>query len=122
MEAWREVAAWVFASLVLWLGAYNGQRSIGAVQRASWPSLFITVPGWISALCGRPQPGNRVELGRMVGQLGAWVLSILWIPLKLAQVEYSTRMQILAIGFIINLVVSFIISLIGGKLRSRPPQ
>jgi len=112
----NEILLWLWASLILWWSSHSGQRNI-IKSSAQHKELWIQVPGWIALLCGRPAPENRVEVGRMVAQLTALVMSVLWIPLILVKIEFQKRMGIFTICFLFNLVVGGLVTLIAPLFR-----
>ena len=112
---WREIGIWLI-NLALWGVAYQGQRDI--VQRPSqYKDLRIQAPEWIVLLCGKPSPDNRVEVGRMVMQLSALVMSVLWIPLVLLKIGFQARMGIFLICFLSNLVIGTLVTVIASLFR-----
>lgn len=114
----NEIFLWVLAGLILWWSSYFGQRNI-IKSSAQHKELWIQVPGWIALLCGRPSPDNRVEVGRMIAQLAALVMSVLWILLILVKIDYQKRMDIFTICFLSNLVIGGLVALIASLFRTR---
>lgn len=116
LPLWREIGAWLIASLILWGIAYQGQQDV--VQNSSqYRDMRIQVPGWIALLCGKPSPDNRIEVGRMVLQLSALLMSGMWIPLVLAEIGFQARMGILFICFLSNLVIGTLVTVIASLFR-----
>jgi len=114
----NEILLWLWISLILWWSSYSGQRSI-IKSSMQHKELWIQVPGWVALLCGRPSPDNRMEIGRMIAQLGALVMSVLWIPLILVKIDYQKRMDIFTICFLSNLVIGGLVTLIAPLFRTQ---
>jgi hypothetical protein len=109
---WREIGIWLLVGFSVWGIAHQGQQSIAKNPTQS-RELRIQVPKWIALLCGRPSSDNQVEVGRMVTQLCAFVISFLWIPLLILGVEFQIRMKIAGQSFVIAILLGFIVGIIG---------
>lgn len=112
----NEIAIWLIVSLILWGAGYQGQQAV-VKYSSQYKDLRIQVPGWIALFCGNPTLDNRVEVGRMVMQLSAFVTSVVWIPLVLAKIGFQARMGILFICFLLNLVIGNLVMIIGALVR-----
>lgn len=112
----REIGIWLIASLLLWGMAYQGQRDV-VRNPSQHRELRVRVPGWIVLLCGKPSPDNRVEVGRMVLQLSAFVMSILWVPLVLAKIDFQIRLEFLMICFLSNMAIGALVMVIATLLN-----
>ncbi len=55
----------------------------------------------------------------MIAQLGALVMSVLWIPLILVKIDYQKRMDIFTICFLSNLVIGGLVTLIAPLFRTQ---
>lgn len=108
----NEIFLWVWIGLMLWGNSYIGQRNVFK-NPSQHKCLRIQVPGWIALLCGKPSPANHVEIGRMVSQLGALVMSVLWLPLMWMGVEFEARMSVFIGSILLVLLLGFAVNVVG---------
>ena len=100
----NEIFLWLWSSLLLWGNAYLGQRDI-IKHPAQFKGLRIQVPGIIALLCGKPSRDNYIEISRMVSQLGALLMSVLWLPLILMQISFLIRMRVFVYSIVFVLLL-----------------
>jgi hypothetical protein len=117
METTREIIIWIIGVAIIWVGARNGQVQVANAVPTRWPRYVIAVPTWLSFLCGYPLPNNQVELSRMCSQIGALLLGLVWIPLKIAMVGQNLRLLILLIGFLTLLSIPLIFTILSAFLK-----
>ena len=87
-----------------------------ASQRNLARYYFITAPSWLTTICGRPLPDDRLELGAMLGQIGSLLLSIAGWPMLCLRLNHSKQVAvylIIGIGMqAIPILVSITVALI----------
>lgn len=99
--------------LGVWLWAFFRQIQEFAPKRGkSAGYYFLTVSPWLSFICGRPLPENRLELGLTLGQIGAVLVSISWLPMVWFGLSHTQRMVIYFAGYLGAVIVSVIVRVI----------
>lgn len=100
--------AWLF---------FRGWHTI-RIQTARPTSVFrqahvVQVPRWLSLLCGRPLPGNELELVAMILQIGSLFLLLAIVPAILVGYDYGVVVTVvLGAMFSIALVAQAVASMI----------
>jgi hypothetical protein len=99
------VNSWLILRTVLLLGVgigtwffFRGWHT-SRIQRARPNSLFqqahvLRVPRWLSLLCGRPLPGNELELVAMILQIGSLFLILAIVPAIILGYDYAAVMTV----------------------------
>ena len=95
------------ASGAFWWGYFRYGHGF-ALQNNKAGYYFMTVPSWLTTLCGRPLSDNRLELVHMLGQIGGLLLSIIWLPMYWFGLSHSRRITIYAVCTIGALVIPMI--------------
>jgi hypothetical protein len=78
---------------------------------------LITVPSWLSTICGRPLSDNRLEIGYMLCQIGSLVMGISWLPMAWLGLDHSHRLVIYSGICVGTVIVSVAARLIARLIR-----
>lgn len=93
-----EIVGAIMGGAIIW-GLARSRYGYALPQGRQAGYRFITVPDWLSAVCGRPAPENELEISLMIGQIGGLLLSILWLPLALLGVQHDTWVLVYGVGW-----------------------
>ena len=58
---------------------------------------FLTVPFWLTTICGHPLPNSKLELSHALGQIGGLLLGVVWLPMYWLGLERSQRFNVFAV-------------------------
>lgn len=94
------IALMPLCGVILWTFFRKLHRGRGVETYA------IRVPPWLSLLCGRPLANNRVDLPSMLGQLGSFLLCLVWIPVILG-VDAQLLVWIYSSVFMATILTAF---------------
>lgn len=102
----RETVLAMLGGILMWAACRSGHRvTYGKGRAASY--CLVTVPSWLSIVCGRPLPDNKLEIGYMLGQIGGLFLSIFWLPMAWLGLDHSQRLIIYSSMYVGTVVISF---------------
>jgi hypothetical protein len=89
----REAAITMIAGIWLWI-LFRSLYGFALHKGRAEGYYFITVYSWLSVICGRPLPENKVEVSLMIGQIGSLLLSIIWVPMFWFGISHSQRITL----------------------------
>jgi hypothetical protein len=113
----RETIGATVTGVLLW-AAFRQSQEFAPKKGESAGCYFLTAPSWLSFICGRPLPENRLELGLTLGQIGAVLMSISWLPMAWLGLSHAQRVVIYSTGCLSTVIV-FVIMRVAVMLVSR---
>jgi hypothetical protein len=109
------IAGLILGSVLFWTSMRSLQSHAETRLRNS---RIIAVPSWLSFLCGRPLPDNKVYLPAMLLQLGSLVAGLVWFPVVFLGLSEQMLMYLGGGMFAISLV-AFAVAQVESVLANR---
>lgn len=107
----KEIIGATMLGILLW-SLFRRIQEFASKKGKSGGYYFLTVPPWLSFICGRPLSENRLELGLTLGQIGVILVSISWLPMAYLGLSHTQRVVIYSIGYLSTVIVSVVIRVI----------
>ena len=104
--ALRDAVLMMLGGMMMWSFFWSVHKSEPRKRRSKGWHL-ITVPSWLSLICGHPLPDRKLEVALMVGQIGSLLFGFLWLPMTWLKLDHSQRVFIWSCVGTATFVTSF---------------